>query len=214
MNKRYIIPFVLVILLMSAAMVSADGYGCNQYCYPYYTNCCYPYYPVQPAPVVRECASFVSDVTIPDGSYVAPGSTFIKTWRIRNNGTTTWNTNYKLVYVSGTRMAAVNAVNLPYNVAPGQTVDISVTMTAPTESGSFKSSWMLQSDTGAQFGVGSNCQTAVYAEIKNYVVQYNYNYNYNWNNCQPYPCPLNVFFFQIFLQIYHFIIHFVFIIQR
>ena len=94
MNKRYIIPFVLVVVLMSVAMASADGYGCyGQNCYPYnYCYNCSPYY-YNPQPVVRECAAFVADVTIADGSYIAPGSTFTKTWRIRNNGTTTWNTN-------------------------------------------------------------------------------------------------------------------------
>ena len=192
MKKRYIIPFVLVFVLMSVAMASADGYGygCYQYCYP---SCCtpYTYYPAQP--VVRECASFVSDVTIADGSYIAPGNTFIKTWRIRNNGTTTWTTNYKLVFVSGTQMAAVSAVNLPYTVAPGQTVDISVQMTAPTEAGSYKSEWMLVNESGTRFGVGSNCQTPVWAQIVNYVQTYNYNYNYCWTApcqpCQP-PAPM------------------------
>ena len=197
MSKRYIIPFVLVIVLMSAVMVSADGgqyynpnYG-GQY-YPY-NNCYYPncntYYPVQP--VVRECASFVADVTIADGSYVAPGSTFTKTWRIRNNGTTTWTTNYKLVFVSGTQMANQSSVNLPYNVMPGQTVDISVQMTAPAEAGSYKSSWMLMNESGSQFGVGANCMTPVWAQIVNYVQVYNYGYNYGYNyNCYPYrPMP-------------------------
>lgn len=189
MKKRYIIPFVLVIVLMSAAMVSAQGYYYgNNCCYPTY---CYPYYPAQP--VVRECASFVSDVTIADGSYVAPGSTFVKTWRIRNNGTTTWTTNYKLVFVSGTQMAAQSYVNLPYNVAPGQTVDISVQMTAPVTAGSYKSSWMLMNESGTQFGVGYNCQTPVWAQIVNYVQTYNYGYNYNYcygyNYCyRPNPC--------------------------
>ena len=182
MKKRYIIPFVLVFVLMSAAAAFADGYGYyGQYCYP---NYCYPSYPVQPVqPVVRECASFVSDVTVADGSYVAPGSTFVKTWRIRNNGTTTWTTNYQLVFVSGTQMASVNSVNLPYNIGPGQSVDISVTMTAPTQAGSYKSSWMLVNESGQRFGVGTNCQTAVWAEIVNYVQTYNY--NYNW--CAPKP---------------------------
>ncbi len=183
MKKRYIISFVLVFVLMSVAMASADGYGygcCQQYCYP---NCCapYSYYPAQP--VVRECASFVSDVTIADGSYIAPGNTFIKTWRIRNNGTTTWTTNYKLVFVSGTQMSSVSSVNLPYNVAPGQTVDISVQMTAPTNTGSFKSEWMLVNEAGTRFGVGNNCQTPVWAQIVNYVQTYNYNY------CWSQPCP-------------------------
>ena len=197
MSKRYIIPFVLVIILMSVAMVSADGTKGQYYnpdysgqYYPY-NNCYYPnyYYPVQP--VVRECASFVADVTIADGSYVAPGSTFTKTWRIRNNGTTTWTTNYKLVFVSGTQMAKQSYVNLPYNVMPGQTVDISVQMTAPAEAGSYKSSWMLMNESGSQFGVGANCQTPVWAQIINYVQTYSYNYNncYGYNCVPQPPCP-------------------------
>lgn len=197
MSKRYIIPFVLVIILMSAAMVSADGSRGQYYnpdysgqYYPY-NNCYYPncYYPVQP--VVRECASFVADVTIADGSFVSPGSTFTKTWRIRNNGTTTWTTNYKLVFVSGTQMANQSYVNLPYNVMPGQTVDISVQMTAPAEAGSYKSSWMLMNESGSQFGVGANCQTPVWAQIVNYVQTYSYNYNYCYGySCVPQPpCP-------------------------
>jgi hypothetical protein len=200
MSKRYIIPFVLVIVLMSVMMVSADGnsgqyynqnYSNNGQYYPYNNcynpncyNCCYP-----PQPVVRECASFVADVTIADGSYVAPGTTFTKTWRIRNNGTTTWTTNYKLVFVSGTQMARQSYVNLPYNVMPGQTVDISVQMTAPAEAGSYKSSWMLMNESGSQFGVGANCQTPVWAQIINYVQVYNYNNccGYNYYNCAPQP---------------------------
>ena len=198
MSKRYIIPFVLVMVLMSAAMVSADGYYYGQNYYPYGNNCynnCYNYYyPVQP--VVRECASFVADITIPDGSYVAPGTTFTKTWRIRNNGTTTWTTKYQLVFVSGTQMTNQSAVNLPYNVMPGQTVDISIQMTAPTATGTYKSSWMLRNESGSQFGVGANCMTPVWAEITNYVQTYNYNYNYNYGygcnygysyNCYPQP---------------------------
>lgn len=185
MKKRYIIPFVLVVVLMSVAMASADGsgyYGSNCYPYGYYT--CGPYY--NPQPVVRECAAFVADVTIADGSYVAPGSTFTKTWRIRNNGTTTWNTNYKLVFVSGTQMSSQTSVNLPYNVMPGQTVDISVQMTAPQETGSYKSSWMLMNDSGTQFGVGSNCQTPVWAQIVNYVQTPTYSYGYGCNYCYGY----------------------------
>ena len=86
-------------------------------------------------------------------------------------------------------MASQTYVNLPYNVQPGQTVDISVQMTAPKETGSYKSSWMLMNDNGGQFGVGANCQTAVWAQIVNYVQTYNYGYNYNYcygyNYCNP-----------------------------
>lgn len=193
MSKRYIIPFVLVVVLMSVAMASADGYGCyyGQYCYPTYNYT--PYYYTQP--VARECASFVSDVTIADGSYIAPGNTFTKTWRIRNCGTTTWTTKYQLVFVSGTAMTTQTAVNLPYNVMPGQTVDISIQMTSPAETGSYKSEWMLSNESGSRFGVGANCQTPVWAQIVNYVQTYTYNYGYNYcygynyNYCAPRPQP-------------------------
>ena len=185
MSKRYIIPFVLVIVLMSAAAVSAQ-YGCynGQYCYPNYYYNYTPYYYSQP--VMRECASFVADVTIADGSYIAPGNTFTKTWRIRNCGTATWTTGYKLVWTAGTAMAAQTVVNLPYAVQPGQTVDISVQMTAPQESGSYKSEWMLENESGSRFGVGANCQTPVWAQIVNYVQTYTYGYGYNYNYCYGY----------------------------
>ncbi|MBR6090579.1 MAG: hypothetical protein IKP86_11640 [Anaerolineaceae bacterium] len=206
MNKRYIIPIVLVVVLMSFAMASADGYGCyNQYCYPNYNYNYYstPYYYSQP--VVRECASFIADVTVADGSFIAPGNTFTKTWRIRNCGTTTWTTNYKLTFVSGQQMAAVSSVNLPYNVQPGATVDISVQMTSPKEAGSYKSSWMLMNESGSQFGVGANCQTPVWAQIINYVQTYNYNYNYGYNYgygygynyCNPQPPCWNYWYCRV-----------------
>lgn len=36
-------------------------------------------------------ARYVKDITYPDGSEVAPGSEFIKTWRVANTGVWTWN---------------------------------------------------------------------------------------------------------------------------
>jgi len=37
----------------------------------------------------------------PDGSNIDGGKSFTKHWRIKNTGNTTWNSNYKLEYVSG-----------------------------------------------------------------------------------------------------------------
>jgi hypothetical protein len=41
-------------------------------------------------------ARFVKDVTFPDGTTVQPGSVFLKTWRIRNDGTQRWPDNVVL----------------------------------------------------------------------------------------------------------------------
>ena len=43
---------------------------------------------------------------------------------------------------------------------------------------------MLVNESGTQFGVGTNCNTAVYALIVNYVQTPTYNYNY----CYPQYC--------------------------
>jgi len=109
-------------------------------------------------PQVSTCdiGSFVTDVTIPDGTVLPAGAAFVKTWRILNSGTCTWDTNYQLVFTSGSLLSAASAVNLPGAVAPGQSVDISVNMVAPTAHGTFKGFWMLRNDSGSMFGVGAN----------------------------------------------------------
>jgi hypothetical protein len=100
--------------------------------------------------------TFETDVTIPNYSNLAAGSSFVKTWRILNSGTCTWDTGYQLFFSSGNSLSAPSAVNLPKTVAPGQTVDISVNMVAPTSAGVYQGSWLLRNDSGSVFGVGVN----------------------------------------------------------
>lgn len=66
-----------------------------------------------------DSAAFVSDVTIPDGTVIAPGAAFTKTWRIQNAGTCTWNTSYAVVFASGTQMGGASPQLLTADVAPG-----------------------------------------------------------------------------------------------
>lgn len=110
-------------------------------------------------------AQFVFDVTVPDGTTYTPGTTFQKTWRLKNIGTCTWSTSYALVFSSGEQMGAPAAVNFPHNVAPGGTVDLSVTMTAPSSAGHYFSYWKLRNAGGAIFGIGSTANKAFWAEI-------------------------------------------------
>jgi hypothetical protein len=116
-------------------------------------------------PIPCNSAHFVSDVTIPDGTTVSPGTTFTKTWRLKNDGACTWTTSYDVVFVSGTQMSSSAIVDMQGNVTSGQVIDISVTMTAPTTPGKYRSNWKLRDASGVLFGVG---QTSVpfYADIK------------------------------------------------
>jgi hypothetical protein len=142
-----------------------------------------------------DAAAFVSDVTYPDGSSVTIGGTFTKIWRIKNTGTCTWNSSYALVYVGGERFSAPSAVALPGNVGPGQSVDISVNLTAPNNSGGYIGYWKLRNADGVVFGVG-NGDTSVYVDVRvaGYTVTaYDLIASYceaGWQNAtQDLPCP-------------------------
>jgi hypothetical protein len=109
---------------------------------------------------------FIKDVTIPDGTKMGPGEVFTKTWRLQNRGTCTWTSDYMLVFTGGDQMGETTAVRLPGRVSPGQTVDISVTLTAPNSTGRQVGYWMLRNPSGQLFGYGNSAEKAFYVDIK------------------------------------------------
>lgn len=145
---------------------------------------------------VCDKAVFVSDVTIPDGTTLTAGASFTKTWRVRNDGSCTWTTSYALVFVSGDLLGASPAVSLPSSVAPGQTVDISVNMKAPTAPGQYRSYWQLRNASGKKFGFGPTGTWGIYADI-NVSGAYSAAYDFYANACSAtwtsgagaLPCP-------------------------
>jgi hypothetical protein len=97
---------------------------------------------------------FVEDVTVPDDTEFEPGETFTKTWRLRNAGTCTWTTAYKLVFDSGDAMGGQASMNLPSSVAPGQEIELSVNLKAPTNENGYIGYWKLENASGQRFGLG------------------------------------------------------------
>lgn len=123
--------------------------------------------PLPTATAVSYCdwVTFVKDVTVLDGTKFAPGETFMKTWRLKNRGTCTWTADYMLVFTSGDSMGSTTAIRLPGNVAPGQSVDVSVTLTAPNKRGDYLGYWMLRNPSGVLFGYGDRANQAFYVDI-------------------------------------------------
>ncbi|MGE5251538.1 MAG: NBR1-Ig-like domain-containing protein, partial [Bacteroidota bacterium] len=111
-------------------------------------------------------AQFIADVSVPDGSVFAPGTVFTKTWRLQNIGTCTWTTAYSLAFDSGSQMSGPGSVNLPTAVARGQTVDLSVMLTAPAVAGHYRGFWKLKDAAGAAFGIGSTANGAFWVDIE------------------------------------------------
>lgn len=107
--------------------------------------------PTIPAGPSGDRSTYVSDVTIPDGTVLAPGAAFVKTWKLQNIGTTSWNTSYTLVFISGDQMGTVASVPLTQSVAPGQQVDVSVNMVAPSTAGKYQGYWKMKNASGQLF---------------------------------------------------------------
>ncbi len=102
------------------------------------------------------CDNFTfTDKNFPDGSQVPGGSTFVKTWTFKNLGPCSWNKNYRLIYgweTPGSGWEGVGPVYLSQVVNPGDSVDISVTLKAPTKATGYAAWFRLQNDKGYNFG--------------------------------------------------------------
>jgi len=119
---------------------------------------------VTPTPVC-DLAQFIKDVTIPDGTTFAPGTSFTKTWRMKNAGNCTWS-GYSLVFDSGDSMNASSPIAIG-TVSPGQEVDLSVTLTAPATNGSYRGYWRIRSASGVLLPVlAGNQGQSFFVDIK------------------------------------------------
>lgn len=106
------------------------------------------------------------DVTIPDDTILAPGETFSKTWRIENAGSCTWSRAFTVVFFSGNSLEAIQTQALTGEVQPGQAIDITVDMQAPTTPGVYQSNWMLSDPEGNLFGIGPNGDAPFWVRIE------------------------------------------------
>lgn len=90
--------------------------------------------------------------SITDNTKFDPGQTFTMTWTVKNAGTTTWTTAYCFRFFSGEQLGAPATIQMPKEVKPGDTVELSVPMTAPSKNGTLLSTWVLTNKDGVNFG--------------------------------------------------------------
>jgi next-to-BRCA1 protein 1 len=111
-----------------------------------------------PALPPKLMARFVRDVTMPDGSEVAPCSTFFKTWRVRNDGKGDWPENCHLVSAGGDRLLDSKLGDdfvLRHPVpatAAGEEVEVTLELCAPDATGRHVGYFRLESPDGGYFG--------------------------------------------------------------
>ena len=96
-------------------------------------------------------SAYVADVTIKDGTVLNAGEEFDKTWTLKNTGTCTWSINYAITYVKDNELSG-SKTTIKQTVAPLQTVNITVSMTAPTDAGDYTEYWRMINEQGVPFG--------------------------------------------------------------
>jgi hypothetical protein len=86
---------------------------------------------------------------------------------LRNNGSCTWNSSYALVFDRGDSMGGPASAQLTTGtVAPGQLIDVSVTLKAPSTAGTYQGYWKLRNGAGVIFGIGADAGSPFWVKIK------------------------------------------------
>lgn len=111
-------------------------------------------------------ASFVADVTVPDNAVINAGETFTKTWRISNTGTCIWASDYTLSYYSENAMGAPASVPLGITY-PGETLDISVQLTAPGSPGTYRGNFVIKNAEGLIMQVDEDSRLWLIIKVEN-----------------------------------------------
>ena len=122
--------------------------------------------PPTATPIPCYQVKFVEDLTIPDGTKIVAGNTFTKTWRIRNSGSCTWDSRFDVTFVDGTQMTPGKVWDLTKEVKSGETVDISIDMTAPSTVGSYQANFQMLNPNGVRFGTGPDSKGSFWVKIQ------------------------------------------------
>ncbi|KAI8075708.1 hypothetical protein BDF21DRAFT_423513 [Thamnidium elegans] len=113
-----------------------------------------PEIPVIIEPTLSAC--FVSDINIPDGTTIVPKKTFIKMWKIMNNGSIDWPVGTHLLFAGGSILRP-HPVSRPDSfvvpvVSPKEETCITAELRAPDCSGDYSSYFCLCTPDGVRFG--------------------------------------------------------------
>lgn len=71
-----------------------------------------------------------------------------------------------MVFVSGDILGGQSNVPLPVDVAPGQTIDISMNFVAPLIEGDYRGNWLIRNERGELFGTTPTANRPFWVDIK------------------------------------------------
>jgi hypothetical protein len=109
--------------------------------------------PVKPTSTLAcsDSLTFISDLTVPDGTRIARGVEIDKRWQVKNSGTCNWDIGYNLVLIAGPDLGQpVKQALIP--ARSGAEAMIRLLLNAPISPGSYTSAWQAYNPAGEPFG--------------------------------------------------------------
>lgn len=102
-------------------------------------------------PVCTDKLVFIADLTIKDGTVVAPNSTLDKRWEVENAGTCNWDERYRIRLASGPAMG-IDPEQPLFPARAGTRATIRLVMTAPEKTGIYRSAWQIFNPNNEKVG--------------------------------------------------------------
>jgi hypothetical protein len=96
-------------------------------------------------------ASFIEDLTVPDGSQVLAGEALVKRWSVSNSGSCDWGQDYRLVQVGTSEIEGPGETAL-FPASAGSTAVWEVSLVAPLTPGEYLGRWQARAPDGTLFG--------------------------------------------------------------
>lgn len=116
-----------------------------------------PTFAVTATPMVTQSPAFWisnwTDVTITPGTKMTKGEAFTKKWNLTNGGSAAWEKDFLITFAGGDEMG-FSYIPLGVVVAPGESVVITLNLTAPSTVGSRTANFLLVNSDGKRFGGG------------------------------------------------------------
>ena len=95
--------------------------------------------------------TYVSDITVPDGTIVAPESSIDKRWQVQNSGTCNWGDGYKIKLLRGDPMGVPKEQALVPARSNSQ-AEIRILFTAPKNPQKYSGVWQAYNQDDQPFG--------------------------------------------------------------
>jgi hypothetical protein len=102
-------------------------------------------------PKCTDVLTYIADITVPDGTIVAPESSIDKRWQVQNSGTCNWGDGYKIKLLRGDPMGVPKEQALVPSRSNTQ-AEIRILFTAPKNPQKYSGVWQAYNPDDEPFG--------------------------------------------------------------